>query len=68
MNNVNKAIAQRGARFVLANLVDLHVPASVEYLCGNVVISVPSMFAKVLHETVEKVEQALADGVPVGAY
>jgi hypothetical protein len=61
-------IPQRAARYVLAKLVDLHVPVSVEYLQGNVTLIVPSTFARTLDTTCKEVNQALADGVVPGSF
>jgi hypothetical protein len=64
----NSTVPQSAARHVLAQLVDLHVPVSIEYLRGNVVLSVPATFAKTLDTACEKVNQAIADGVPPGCF
>ncbi|WP_443696415.1 hypothetical protein [Pseudomonas sp.] len=62
----NSTVSQSAARHVLAKLVALHVPVSTEYLQGNVILSVPSTFARTLHVECDQVMQALADGTPVG--
>lgn len=69
MNTIfNNTVTQSAARHVLATLVDLHVPVSIEYLRGNVVLSVPSTYAGTLDKEVQKVNQALADGRTPGAF
>lgn len=65
---VNSTVPQSSARHVLAQLVDLHVPVSIEYLRGNVVLSVPTTFAKTLDTACEKVNQAIADGKVPGGF
>lgn len=64
----NSTVAQRAARYVLAKLIDLHVPVSTEYLQGNVVLSVPSTFARTLSVACDEVNQALADGKVPGGF
>lgn len=68
MSQVNQTVAQAEARFVLAKLVDLHVPVAVEYLRGNVVLSAPSTFARTLAVACEEVAQLLADGKLPGCF
>lgn len=65
---VNSTVAQRAARYVLAKLIDLHVPVATEYLQGNVILSVPSTFARTLDVTCEEVNQALAEGRAPGCF
>ena len=64
----NNTVPQCAARHILASLVDLHVPVSIEYLRGNVVLSVPNTYASTLDKEVQKVNQALADGRTPGAF
>lgn len=64
----NSTVPQRSARHVLAQLVDLHVPVNIEYLQGNVILSVPSTFARTLDKACQSVQQALMDGVMPGSY
>ena len=64
----NSTIPQSQARHVFAQLVDLHVPVSVEYIRGNVVLAYPSTFARTAADICEKVAQAIADGVMPGGF
>lgn len=64
----NSTVPQSAARHVLAQLVDLHVPVNIEYLRGNVVLSVPTTFAKTLDTACDNVNQAMADGKVPGAF
>ncbi len=64
----NITIPQRSARHVLTQLVDIHVPVSVEYLQSNVILSVPRTFARTLESICKSVNHSLMEGIAPGSY
>lgn len=64
----NSTVPQSAAHHVLAQLIDLRVPVSVEYLRGNVVLSVPITFARTLDVACQKVNEALENGILPGSF
>lgn len=58
-----RTVGTRVARRMLQMLLDNRVPVSVEYMCGDVMLSVPFTFATVLDKIREAAERDLQAGL-----
>lgn len=60
---IARTVGTRVARRMLQTLMDLRVPVSVEYVCSDVLLSVPFTYATVLDKARESAERDLQAGL-----
>ncbi|WP_055128549.1 hypothetical protein [Pseudomonas mediterranea] len=58
-----RVVGTRVARRMIQSLIDQRVPVSVEYVCADVMLSVPFTFATVLDKAREAAERDLQAGM-----